>query len=56
MVGFARALGVVYDPRPPLDAKVVQETSGDDEPVRDAAVRVELGNPPTDTIARVRQP
>lgn len=56
MVGFARALGVVYDPRPPLDAKVVQETSGDDEPVHDAAVRLELGKTPTDTIARVRRP
>jgi hypothetical protein len=54
MIGMGRALGQIYDPRPPVDTEIEQEAS-DDQLDPDQPVRIELGDTPASSVARVRR-
>lgn len=53
MLGLGRALGQIYDPKPPQDTEIEQEAS-DDQLDPDQPVRVQLGDTPQESVARVR--
>ncbi|MCU1371952.1 MAG: hypothetical protein JWO77_3146 [Ilumatobacteraceae bacterium] len=54
MLGMGRALGQIYDPKPPTDTEIEQEAS-DDQLDPDQPVRIELGDTPATSVARVRR-
>lgn len=55
MLGMGRALGQIYDPRPPIDTEIEQEAA-DDQLDPDQPVRIELGDTPATSVARIRRP